>query len=155
MFLEVIDEFFVPESGLPVNGPIYLAKENNVTSEQTFQVVVYASDLVPPGQNIQPASLDADYCLAVAGRSVVVLHFDPHDQRINVLFTLFPDTLPEKTEAFLACLSPGDIAQSSDGTVVPVSTFLNPTLLFVETFVIIEDDDRESFHSYSTVCTTE
>ena len=155
MFLEVIDDFFVPESGLPVNGPIYLAKENNVTSEQTFQVVIYASDSVPPGQNIQPASLDADYCLAVAGASVVVLPFGPHDQRINVLFTLFPDTIPENTEAFLACLFPGDIAELPDGRIVPVPTFLNPTLLFVETFVIIEDDDRECFHSYSNVCSTE
>ena len=35
MFEEAIDTFFEPESGLSVNGPIYLAKENNVTSEQT------------------------------------------------------------------------------------------------------------------------
>ena len=50
MFEETIDTFFVPESGLSVNGPIYLAKENNVISEQTFLVVVQVSSSVPPGQ---------------------------------------------------------------------------------------------------------
>lgn len=33
-----INEFYFSPTGLAVNGPIYLAKENNVTSEQTFIV---------------------------------------------------------------------------------------------------------------------
>ena len=141
-FLENIDEFFVPESDSPVNGPIYLAKENNVISEQTFLVVVQVSSSVPPGQNIQPASLDFDYRLSVAG-TFVVLQFGPMDQRINFPLTLFSDTFPEETEAFLASSAPSDTAQLPDGTIIPVSTYLIPTDLFGETFVVIEDDDRE------------
>ena len=145
MFEEAIDTFFEPESGLSVNGPIYLAKENNVTSEQTFLVVVQISHSVPQGQSIQPATLDVDYRVSAAqlGVTVVVLEFGPMVQRINFQFTLFSDTLPEGTEAFLASSAPADIAELPDGTTVPVSTFLNPNTLFAESFVIIEDDDRE------------
>ena len=150
MFEETIDTFFVPESGLPVNGPIYLAKENNVISEQTFLVVVQVSSSVPPGQSIQPATLDADYRLSAPGTSVV-LQFGPVVQRINFLFTLFTDTLPEGTEAFLASSAPADMTQLPDGRTVPVPTFLNPINLLAESFVIIEDDDREFLPTLNTV----
>ena len=144
MFEEAIDTFFEPESGLSVNGPIYLAKENNVTSEQTFLVVVQVSSSVPPGQSIQPASLDSDYRLSAAlGVTSVVPQFGPLMQRINFQFTLLTDTLPEGTEAFLASSAPGDSAQLPDGRTVPVPTYLNPIKLFAESFVIIEDDDCE------------
>ena len=143
MFDETIDRFFEPGSGLPVNGPIYLSKEDNVTSEQTFQVAVQTSVLVPPGQGIQPATLDIDYRLSAAGISVVILPFGPRDQKINFPFTLVADTLPEGTKAFLASSAPADMAQLPDGTTAPVSTYLNPNALSAESFVIIEDDDRE------------
>ena len=144
-FSEFIDKFFEPESGLPVNGPIYVAKENNVTSEQTFLVVVQVSSSVPPGRGIQPATLDADYRVSAAelGLTNVVLQFGPREQRIHFPFTLSADTFPEGTEAFLASSAPGHIAQLPDGTRLPVSTYLNPISLSAESFVIIEDDDRE------------
>ena len=136
MFEEVIDEFFEPESGLAVNGPIYLAKENNVISEQTFSVVVQASSSVPPGQGIQQASLDSDYRLTLPnGTTSVVLQFLPTFQRRNFPFTLFADDFPEGTEAFLASSAPGE------GEEIP--TYLNPERLSAETFIIIEDDDRK------------
>ena len=142
MFHEPIDIFFAPESGLPVSGPIYLAKEDNVTSEQTFLVVVHVSSSVPPGQGIQPATLDVDYRLSRAGTSVV-LQFGSRVQRINFPFTLFTDALPEGTEAFLASSGPTDTAQLPNGTTVPVPTFLNPNTLSAESFVVIENDDHE------------
>ena len=145
MFEEAVDNFFEPESSLLVNGPIFLAKENNVTSEQTFLVVVQVSSSVPQGQGIQPATLDADYNLG--GRSVRVLPFGPLEQRINFPFRLFTDTLPEGTEAFLASSAPGHTGQLPDGTTVLISTFLNPIALSAETFVIIEDDDCEFTYS--------
>ena len=147
-FLENIDEFFVPESDSPVNGPIYLAKENNVISEQTFFVAVQVSSSVPPGEMIQPATLDVDY--RVTGLTVVVLEFGPREQRINFQFTLFPDTLPEGTEAFLASSAPADMTQLPDGRTVPIPTFLNPINLLAESFVIIEDDDREFLPTLNT-----
>ena len=149
MFETTIDSFFDSPSGLLVNGPIYLAKENNVISEQTFLVAVQVSSSVPPGQSIQPAWLDADYRLSVSG-TVVVLPFGPMVQRINFPFSLFSDTLPEGTEAFLASSAPADMAQLPDGTTVPVSTFLNPSTLSAESFVIIEDDDREYLPTMNT-----
>ena len=152
VFEETIDTFFEPESGMPVNGPIYLAKENNVISEQTFFVVVQVSSSVPPGEMIQPATLDVDYRVSAAqlGVTVVVLEFGPMVQRINFQFTLFSDTLPEGTEAFLASSAPADMAGLPDGRIVPVSTYLNPVALSAESFVIIEDDDREFLPSMST-----
>ena len=149
MFEELIDSFFEPESGLPVNGPIYLAKENNVISEQTFFVAVQVSSSVPPGEMIQPATLDVDY--RVTGLTVVVLEFGPREQRINFQFTLFPDTLPEGTEAFLASSAPADMAGLPDGRIVPVSTYLNPVALSAESFVIIQDDDCEFLPTLNTV----
>ena len=138
MFEETIDTFFVLESGLSVNGPIYLAKEDNVISEQIFSVVVQVSSSVPQGQSIQPATLDADYRLSAAsGVTSVVLQFGPMVQRINFPFTLFSDTLPEGTEAFLASSAPADIAELPDGTTVPVSTFLNPNNLSAESFICL------------------
>ena len=95
---------------------------------------------------IQPATLGVDYRLGIAGRSVVVLPFGPTFQRINFQFILFTDKIPEGTEAFLASSAPADIAELPDGTTVPVSTFLNPNNLSAESFVIIEDDDRESLY---------
>ena len=150
MFEEIIDIFFESPSGLPVNGPIYLAKENNVTSEQTFLVVVQVSRSVP-GQSIQPATLDIDYRVGGPGLGVtnVVLQFGPMSQRINFPFNLFPDDLAEGTEAFLASSAPADTAQLPDGTTVSVPTFLNPINLFAESFVVIEDDDREFLYVYS------
>ena len=99
---------------------------------------------------IQPATLGVDYRLGIAGRSVVVLPFGPTFQRINFQFILFTDKIPEGTEAFLASSAPGDTAQLSDGTTLPVSTYLNPIDLFAESFVIIRDDDREFLPSMST-----
>ena len=86
MFETDIDMFFESPSGMPVNGPVFLAKEDNVTSEQTFLVVVQVSSSVPPEQSIQPATLVADYSLSAAGTSVV-LQFGPMVQR-NSLYLL-------------------------------------------------------------------
>ena len=142
MFDEDIDDFFEPESGLAANGPVFLAKEDNVTSEQTFLVVIQTSGSVPPGKFIEPATLGVDYRLP-GSTTVVVLQFPPRFQRINFPFTLLFDTLPEGTEAFLASSAPEDTAQLPDGTTVPLSTYLHPNALFSESFIIIEDDDRE------------
>ena len=80
----------------------------------------------------------------------MVLQFGPLMQRINFQFTLFTDTLPERTEAFLASSVPTDTGELPDGTTVPVSTFLNPNALSAECFVIIEDDDRKFLPTKNT-----
>ena len=148
MFDEVIDRFYEPPTGLPVNGPIYLAKENGVISEQSFLLSIQVTDSAPSGTNIQPATLDADYCISAPGLTSVTLTFLATEnmiavQMINFPFTLFPDTLPEGNEAFRASVSPQDTQMMPDGTFATFPTFLNPESLASETFVIIEDDDRK------------
>ena len=138
MFEKTIDTFFIPKSHLPDNGPIYLAKEDNVSSEQTFSVVVQASSSVPPGQDIRPATINVDYRLNAAN-TYVVLQFGPKDQRINIPFILSPEIPPTKvTEAFLVSSAPVNTAELLNGTIVAVPTFQNPITLSAESFVIIK-----------------
>ena len=112
-------------------------------------VIIQSSDSVPPGQFFEPATFGVDYRLP-GSATTVVLQFPPRIQRINFPFTLFSDTLPETTETFLASSAPqGGTAQLPDGTTVPISTYLNPNALFAETFVFIEDDDREFIYNYT------
>ena len=142
-FSELIDQFFTSPTGLPVNGPIYLAKENNVISEQTFLLYIQVNDSVPSGTNIQPATLGEDYRLAVAGQTSVTLSFSAFESRIPFQFNLFADTLSEGTEAFQVSLSPEDTRERPDGSIDTFPTFLNPVALASEIFVVIEDDDRK------------
>ena len=142
MFEEIIDQFYISPTGLPVNGPIYLAKENNVTSEQTFLLSIQVTDSTP-GLNIRSATLDADYRIASPGQTARTLPFLATNDRIDFQFLLFPDTLPEGNEAFQLSVSPQDTQMMSDGTIATFPTFLNPESLASETFVVIEDDDRK------------
>ena len=133
VFEEVINQYFVPSSGspVPVNGPVYLAKEDNVASEQTFSVSVQlAEGVVPSGKNIQPATLNDDYRLNV-DHTHVTLQFLPEYQRLNVQFTLFPDNISEGTEAFSITSAPE--------TTLP--TYYNPIHLSTDTFVIIKGNN--------------
>ena len=135
MFKEPIDQFFISPTGLSVNGPIYLVKENNITSEQTFLVSIQVTDSAPSGtSSITPATLEADYRLTqtAAGQTSVTISFLAFEQSVLFPFTLFPDTFPEGTEAFQASISP--------------ETLLNSKTLASEIFIFIEDDDRKFEH---------
>ena len=108
---------------------VYLAKENNVTSEQYFRVVVQVTNAVPPGQNIQPVTMDIDY----AGLSTIAsVTFFPTQLRLYIPFTALSDDVPEGTEAFKLSVYP-TIGQQ----------FLSPISLTSETFIIIEDNDSK------------
>ena len=153
-----IDEFF--ERSIPPgnSGPIYLAKENNVTSEQTFLVSVQVTDSAPSGTAIQSATIDQDYLFGVVGRTSETIFFFPLQQRILVSFELLADTLPEGTEAFQASVSPEDTQEerAPNGTLIRVERFptpLNPINLFPEAFIIILDDDRKLYNHFAFSCT--
>ena len=109
---------------------IYVAKENNVSSEQTFMISFQRTDSVPQ---------DSGFAIAVDGQDYVGIRqefprdFSPRDQRISLPFTLLADAVPEATEAFQISLSP----QGS-----PI--FDSANVLFTRTFVVIDDDDSES-----------
>ena len=122
--------FLEPEDEANIVDVVFLAKENNVTSEQTFQIAITVTRDTPD-QSIQPAEegFREDYQIA----SVLVLRMEPQEQRKAFNFRLFGDDLAEGTEAFQ--LSPAAITDSP--------SFLGPTVLSPSTFVIIEDDDRK------------
>ena len=121
------------------NGPIYLIKEDNVLSEQTFIVEIQTSDSVPSGSGFNPATINVDYELGVTGTATALL-FPPNIQRILFSFTLLSDNLPEGTEAFLASSAPEDNAEVG-GVEFDVPGFLSPISLSQETFIVIGDDD--------------
>ena len=133
---EHIGASFVPQehSDSPANGPIYLAKEGNGSSEQTFSVVVQiaSTSSIP---SIQPATHNEDYSLSTSN-TYVVLPFSPGKQRINVPFDLFSDDIQEGTEAFHLSSAPNSALP--DETRVTLPTYLNPVHLFTDTFIIIE-----------------
>ena len=135
-FDEVIDRTFVSPSNLTVNGPIYLAKEDNVQSEQNFRIIVQVADSVPSGENINPAKIGTDYSIGHGTTAVIVVDFHPRMQKVNLPFTLFSDTYPEGTEAFRLNASAADVGGDLPG-------YLPPIALFAETFVIVQDDDRK------------
>jgi hypothetical protein len=129
----------------PENGPIFLVKENNVTSEQTFLISVQVTDSAPVG--IQSATIDLDYRIGSHGVTTITELFPPSQQRIPFRFELCSDTLPEGTEAFQASVSPEDTRKFTDenGTMMveQYPTSLNPSTLSSEIFITILDDDRK------------
>ena len=145
-----VDQFFIPSPG--DSGPIYVAKENNVISEQTFLISVQVTDSAPSGTTIQSATIDQDYLFGGIQTSETIL-FDPFEQRILVAFELLADTLPEGTEAFQASASPEDTRETRapNGTIIieRFPTPLSPQVLAPETFIIILDDDRKFYTHFA------
>jgi hypothetical protein len=133
----------VSPTGRPENGPIFLAKEDNVTSEQTFLVSFQVTDSAPSGT--QSATIDQDYRFAAVGRTSQTEIFFPTQQRIIFPFTLLPDDLPEGTEAFQASVSPEDTREFIDENGVMMverfPTSLYPITLRSEIFITILDND--------------
>ena len=128
-------------TGRPENGPIYLVKERNVTSEQNFLVSFQVTDSAPSG--VQSATIDQDYRFGRSGQTSVTEFFFSFQQRISFEFILFPDTLPEGTEAFQVSVSPEDTRDLGGGVVEQFPTYLNPLTLASEVFINILDNDRK------------
>lgn len=107
---------------------IFIAKENDVQSEQTFLISFQVFDSVPPDSDFTPAELGVDYNL-LSRQST----FNPDLQRLPLTIELLADRIPEETEAFQITSRPqGDPAYTA-----PSSP------LFQQTTVIIEDDDSK------------
>ena len=143
-FNEFIDQFYVSLTGQPENGPIFLIKEDDVTSEQTFLVSLQVTDSAPPGPGTQTAALGQDYRFGGDGQTRSTTEFfRPFVQRIPFPFELFADTLPEGTEAFQASISPENTQDLGGGRMVQFPTSLNPLTLKSEIFITISDDDSK------------
>ena len=144
LFEETIDQFYVSPTGRPENGPVYLVKEDNVISEQTFLVSIQITDSAPSGTNIQAAQIEQDYSIGQPiGQTSITRDFFAFEQRIDFRFLLFTDTLPEGDEAFQASVSPEDTRDIGGGVVEQFPTSLNPLNLASEVFITIIDDDRK------------
>ena len=140
-FDEFIDQSYMSFTGRPENGPIFMAKENNVTSEQTFLVSFQVTDSAFFG--IQSATIDQDYRFGGPGQTSTTDFFFPMQQSIPFSFELLADTLPEGTEAFQASVSPEDTRDLGGGNFVQYPTSLPPLTLRSEVFITILDDDRK------------
>ena len=140
-FDEFIDHTYVSPTGQPENGPIFLLKEDNVISEQTFLVSFQVTDSAPSGT--QSAAIDQDYRFAGTGQTSQTEFFFPSQQRIPFPFELRADTLPEGTEAFQASVSPEDTRDIGGGMVEQFPTSLNPLTLRSDIFITILDNDRK------------
>ena len=139
MFEETIDQFFVPPANSTISGPVFLLKENDVVSEQTFLIVIEVSEATPPSQNnINRATRGADFTSADS----LIVQFLPRDQRVNFQFDLLPDDFPERTESFLVVSAPEDTGQHG-GMAFDAPSYLSPVTLSDRTYVIIEDNDRK------------
>ena len=121
---------------------VFLVKENDQLSEQTFRVEISVSD-VSPSNSTRPASLtsqdtlgktiDNDYRISNPGQRSIVLSFTPNMQSISFNFALFPDLIVEGTEAFMVNAEPE----------LSTPSFLAPIFLSQNTFIIIEDNDSK------------
>lgn len=126
----MIDEGF--ESLYPQDsGPVFLIKEDNVVSEQTFEIVLQVSESSPSG-NITAATLNKDYTLSFMITSFV-LQFLANQQMLNFVFTLLNDNFPEGTESFLITSAPAVMTGSP--------AFFPPVNLSNRALVKIVDDD--------------
>ena len=143
IFAETIDELFLPPADSLVSGPVFLVKENDVISEQTFFIIVEVVEATPSNQNnINRARRCEDFEISNA---ISVIHFPPDEQRIAIHFTLLPDNIPECNESFLATSAPESGGIDYTGMLFDVPLFLPPDTLSDTTYIILEDNDCK-FH---------
>ena len=130
-------------TGQPENGPVFLIKEDNVISEQTFLVSFQVIDSAPSGT--QSAAIDQDYRFAGEGQTSQTEFFPPSQQRIPFPFELRADTFPEVTVAFQVRIFPKDTRDLGGGMVEQFPISLNPLTLRSEIYIAILDNDRKLY----------
>lgn len=119
---------------------VFLEKENNVTSEQTFLISLTVRDSVPINSGFDIAEFGVDY--GAIPRTAFIQSFLPGEKRLPISFELRRDFIPERTEGF-------EISSSNDER---EPSFLPPRQpLYPQTFVIIEDDDRMYLNVHSVL----
>ena len=111
---------------------VFVAKENNVITEQTFLIVVEARTETP-NNSIGPAIHDQDYSLNVGGQQTIILQVTPQEQKVLVPFVVFSDTEIERVESFRFTTS------SARRNGYPI--FSSPLVLHQSAFIFILDND--------------
>ncbi len=124
---------------------MFLEKQNNRISEQSYVVIIGVNAATPPGVRAALLSSvnetgflsDNDYVVTSPDSTTFLLEFGPEDQLLGFTFTLYPDMIAEGTEAFQASSQPTENPQD------PSFTAPSAGVLFPSTFIIIADDDRK------------
>ena len=111
--------------------PIPIVKENNQSSELTFEVIATVTLGSGPGA-ARLVSPNEDFA---ANPQVQREDFDPDEQEIDYLFELFDDSLPEPDETFQIQLSLADEGLTS------VNLGASGGSLFATATIVIIDDD--------------
>ena len=128
-----------PDDDDLISNLVYLIREDNRTSEQTFSVDLIVGD---PGGNTKPATIETsdvnnfDYSFTVPDQTKQSVQFPPTVYRIPFVFTVAPDLAVEGTETFRA--TSAQVTPSGD---FPV--FLTPSgvTAFATTLIHILDND--------------
>ena len=145
MFSEtIIDDFFIPTNNSTAYGPVFLIKENGVTTEQNFIIIIQVYDAAQEGTN--PATFAGDYVLT----RVFSIAFLATQSRLNIGLSLLPDSIPEGTESFLASSSRARTTNFY-GRQVTLPEYLSPTYTSGSTFINILDDDRKFTLCYNPI----
>ena len=95
-----------PDDENVISNLVYLIREDNQTSEQTYSVDLTIGD---PGGNFRPATIETsnnnqnfDYSLGLVDQTKINVHFPPTVDRIAFVFSLNPDLAVEGRETFRA-----------------------------------------------------
>ena len=119
---------------------MYLIKENNQTSEQTYSVDLTVGD---PGGNFKSATIETsdinenfDYSFGGVGQTKQNVLFPPTMDRIAFVFSLNPDLAVEGTETFRA--TSAHVTPSGD---FPVFQTPSGVTAFASTLIHILDND--------------
>lgn len=136
-----IDEFYVSPSGQPENGPIYLIKQDNVTSEQSF-LLTYIFITLGPGPVHGQDFCFGESCQETENNSTLPeIFFDASQQRIPFRLTVLPDTLPEGVEQFLAFLNlpatSGDFSYTTTVTILDNDRMFRAHCIFYHHVVML------------------
>ena len=119
---------------------MYLIRENNRTSEQTYSVDLTVGD---PGGNYKPATIQTsntnqsfDYSFGLPNQTKVNVLLPPTVDRIPFTFSLEPDLAVEGTEIFRAISA--QVTPSGDFSVFQTPSGINA---FATTLIRILDND--------------
>ena len=121
---------------------MYLIRENNQATEQTYSVHLTVSD---PGENYKPATIETsdnsesfDYSFGGVGQTQQDVLFPPIVDRIPFVFSLNPDLSVEGTEVFRA--TSAQVTPSGDYPVFQTPTGVTA---FATTLIhILENDGK-------------
>ena len=129
-----------PDDENSINNLVYLIRENNRTTEQTYSVDLTVGD---PGGNTKPATIETsninqnfDYSLGSTDLTKVNVLFPPTMDKIPFRFSLNPDLAVEGTETFRATS-----AQVIPSGYFPVFQIPSDVNAFATTLIHILDND--------------